>query len=33
LCDLLNTILTSIFVFNELKLINRLLLKDVPRLA
>lgn len=30
LCDLLNTILTSILVFNELKLINRLLLKDVP---
>jgi putative MATE family efflux protein len=33
LCDLLNTTLTSILVFNELKLINRLLLKDVPKLA
>jgi putative MATE family efflux protein len=33
LCDLLNTILTSILVFNELKLINRLLLKDVPMQA
>jgi putative MATE family efflux protein len=33
LSDLLNTILTSILVFNELKLINRLLLKDIPRQA
>jgi len=29
LCDLLNTILTSILVFNELKLINRLLNKNI----
>jgi putative MATE family efflux protein len=33
LCDLLNTTLTSILVFNELKLINRLLLKDVLKQA
>jgi len=33
LCDLLTTILTSILLFNELKLINRLLLNDVPKQA
>lgn len=33
LCDLLNTTLTSILVFSELKLINRLLLKDVSKQA
>jgi len=30
LCDLLTTILTAILLLNELKLINRLLLKDAP---